>query len=274
MLGHITSVLPTSSGKYLEPFIGGGALFFELSRGKRFNRAILGDTNPDLMNTYRVIRESVDELVDELTFDFGKKYQHSRENYLNVRSWKTEYLTSVELAARFIFLNRTCFNGLYRVNKKGGFNVPFGQYKDPVICDAINLRAVSKSLSKAKLVEKSFEWVLKEAKKGDIVYFDPPYYPISDTSKFVGYTPNGFGLEEHTRLAMVFHQLAAKGITTILSNSCCPTTLALYRDYKIIELKGNRCIGGPASYRKPVREIMVVANVEPEIQIVEDNLSA
>lgn len=260
MISHIAPRIPDKFGRYFEPFLGGGAVFFELSREKRIKRAILGDMNPELMNAYRTVKDNVEDLISELC-EGG--YSYTKENYLSVRKWDTEVLSDVRRAARFVFLNRTCFNGLYRVNRKGGFNVPFGKYENPVVCDAVNLRSVSAALSKTRLVEKSFDYVAREARAGDVVYMDPPYYPLSGTSKFVSYTEGGFGLEEHTRLSIVFRQLADKGVTAILSNSFCPTTVSLYRDFEILELTGSRNVGGPADYRQPVREIMVVANGRP-----------
>ena len=257
MARHILERMPAQINKYFEPFAGGASLFFELSRQKRFRRAALGDMNPELMNAFRIIKDDVDGLIQELA---SPGYEYDKKRYLAIRSLNVSNQTDVERAARFIYLNKTCFNGLYRVNQSGEFNVPFGLFKDPVICDAENLRAVSKALRKAKLVEKHFDWVLKEARPGDVVYFDPPYIPLSETSNFTSYTGAGFGLAEHTHLSIIFSELAGKGVTTILSNSSTTTAKQLYRDHEIIRLTGSRCIGGPADYRKPVEEIMVVAN--------------
>ena len=255
MTSHIIQHMPSGTFRYFEPFAGGAAVFFELFRQKRVTRAVLGDNNPDLMNAYRVIKSSVDELIQELQSGY---YVYDKTSYLKIRSQApTE---AVVKAARFIYLNRTCYNGLYRVNKDGGFNVPFGTYDNPKICDATNLRAVSLSLRKVKLVEKSFSESVREAKKGDVVYLDPPYFPISATSNFTAYTKSGFGLKEHTELAMVFANLADRGVCTIMSNSAAPTVRRLFRDYNIIELRGARSVGGSSGCRKSVTEVMISAN--------------
>lgn len=258
MLPHIAPLVPAGVNRYFEPFVGGGALFFDLAGHGGFRRAVLGDMNHDLMNAYAVVRGSVEPLIQELKSD---RYSYAKERYLEIRAEDPDKLDDVKRAARFLYLNRTCFNGLYRVNRSGTFNVPFGRYKDPVICDSEALRSASSALKKARLVERDFGYVAREAKPGDFVYFDPPYYPLSETSKFTSYTSGGFGLEEHTRLALIFAELAAKGVAVILSNSYCPTTVALYRDFETVKLQGSRNVGGPAEYRKPVHEMMVVANV-------------
>lgn len=258
MLSHILERLPQKWNRFYEPFIGGGSVYFELARQKRFKKAVIGDANPHLMNAYNVIKDDVEGLITELCLPY---YKYEKSVYLLIRSVDPKNLTPVQAAARFIYLNRTCFNGLYRVNSEGRFNVPFGSYKNPVICDAENLRAVSESLRTVRLEHGDFEWILKEPKRGDVVYFDPPYVPTSATSKFTSYTEGGFSSTDHARLASVFTTLADRGVTTILSNSGAPMARKLYRDFEIVNLVGARNVGGPAEYRKPVQEIMVVANV-------------
>lgn len=258
MTRHILPHIPMKINRYFEPFLGGGALFFELSRQRRFRRASLGDMNLELMNAYNMVRDNVDELIDELSN--CSVYTYDKKSYLGMRSIDHSTLSALKRAARFIYLNKTCFNGLFRVNSKGQFNVPFGDYKDPVICDQENLKAVSKALKNVRLIEKSFEWVEKEAKPGDVVYLDPPYLPISSTSNFTKYTESGFGVEQHARLSITFSRLADRGVCTILSNSSSKEVRRLYRDFDIIELTGSRNIGGPAEYRRPVSELMIVAN--------------
>jgi DNA adenine methylase len=265
MARHILERLPLHFNRYFEPFLGGGAVFFELSRQKRFKRASLGDMNPELMNAFRTVQDDVSGLIRELHMDC--KYIYNKKTYLKIRAQDTKDWTPVARAARFIYLNKTCFNGLYRVNGSGKFNVPFGTYKDPVICDEPNLRAVSKALKNVKLIEKRFEWVLQLAKPGDAVYFDPPYLPISETSKFTGYTEGGFGLVDHTFLSCVFDELANRGVAVVLSNSTAAREL--YKKHEIVDLVGGRSVGGPAEYRKPVKEIMVVANCRPVISLEE-----
>ena len=256
MLPHILERIPSTFGRYFEPFLGGGAVFFELKKQKRFKKAFLGDANQDLVNTYVTIRDSLDDLIAELS---NERYTYNKKSYLSIRE-NSGSSDSIIRAAEFIYLNKTCFNGLYRVNKEGKFNVPFGSYKDPVILDQDNLRAVSKALRGVRINHDDFDWILKEPKPGDVVYFDPPYLPISKTSKFTSYTEGGFGESDHFRLAYTFGKLADKGVTVILSNSSSEETRKLYSNWEIVELVGARNVGGPAEYRKPVREIMVVAN--------------
>lgn len=258
VMGHIVSRLPEKIDRYFEPFLGGGALFLELSRQKRFGRAVVGDENPELMNAYKVIRTSVRDLVAELR---NGGYEYDKTRYLEVRALDALSLDPVPRAARFIYLNKTCFNGLYRVNGEGRFNVPFGKYKAPVICDEENLLAVSKAMKKARIVEDDFEHQVQGAKAGDFVYFDPPYLPISDTSSFTSYTKGGFSLGDHVRLSLLFRELAQKGVSVILSNSEHPTVRRLYGDFEMVTITGPRTVGGPAEFRKSVSEVLVMANV-------------
>jgi DNA adenine methylase len=257
MIGHIIPRMPPKIETYYEPFLGGGAVFFELARQKRFARAVIGDCNEELINTYRVIKNNVDELIKELqTGDF----KYAKANYLRVRAIAPKDLSNLERAARFIFLNRTCFNGLYRVNSKtGAFNVPFGKYKNPVICDEPNLRAISDALKNVEVMRTDFLSIVDGAKEGDAVYFDPPYVPTSKTSKFTSYTMRGFDEADHRRLAECFDKLSGQGVCCVLSNSFAPLVIELYDKYGMTKLMGARSIGGPASYRKPAEEIVVSA---------------
>jgi DNA adenine methylase len=255
MIGHIIPRMPPKIKTYFEPFIGGGAVFFELARQKRFERAVIGDCNAELINAYKVVKESVDALVKELK---EGDYEYAKPRYLRIRALKPADLSNIERAARLIYLNRTCFNGLYRVNTKTGqFNVPFGRYKNPVICDEANLRAVSEALQNVEIQRTDFLSLVGDAKEGDVVYLDPPYIPTSKTSKFTSYNMLGFTEADHRRLAECFSNLAKAGICVILSNSYAPLALELYGQYEILELMGGRSVGGPASYRKPAKEIIV-----------------
>jgi len=256
MLGRIVSRLPDKIGTYYEPFLGGGAVFFELAREKRFKRAVIGDLNAELVNCYKAVKDDVGGLIEELR---SGRYSYSRENYLAVRAWDTAPLSPTERAARLIFLNRTCFNGLYRVNQSGGFNVPFGSYKNPTVCDEPALRAAAGALKNVRIVCADFEKVLKGAKPGDASYLDPPYVPISETSSFTGYNEGGFGSEDHKRLARKFRELSSAGVRTVLSNSSAPLALSLYDGFEMTDFMGTRSVGGPAEYRKSVKEILVKA---------------
>ncbi len=230
LIEKLRSFYPRDFGTYFEPFLGGGAVFFDLAgRHNSFN-SVLSDTNGELITTYEVIRDSVEGLIETLK-EYKKKYEEKRGKYFyEVRS--SEPCSKVEKAARLIFLNKTCFNGLYRVNSKGKFNVPFGSHKNPKIFDDENLLAVCKALrrSKAKLFHTSFDCATKDAEKGDFVYFDPPYHPLSKTASFTSYTEDGFTIKQQKLLAILFKKLHRKGCFILLSNSNTNEVLSLYRD--------------------------------------------
>jgi DNA adenine methylase len=262
MIGHILPRMPPKIETYYEPFLGGGAVFFELARQKRFQHAVIGDCNEELINGYRVIKHNIDALVHELRTG---NYKYEEENYYRIRAQGPKDLSNVERAARFVYLMRTCFNGLYRVNSRtGAFNTPFGEYKNPTICDEPNLRAISETLQNVDVVCDDFEKIVAGAKPGDAVYFDPPYVPISATAKFTAYNMRGFTEADHRRLGALFDRIASGGICCVLSNSYAPLALELYEKYGITELMGSRSVGGPASYRKPKKEIVVSAGWKPE----------
>ena len=207
------------TNSYYEPFVGGGAVFFDLLP----KNAELSDLNNELVTTYNVIKNNVDELIQSL-----QKHIYDKEYYLKVRAKKIEDLSDVGIASRFIFLNRTGFNGLYRVNKSGQFNVPFGRYNNPVICDEDNLRRVSDALQDVTITHQDYKHVLKTAKSGDFIYLDPPYYPINATSSFTSYTAEDFLEKEQTELRDTFVKLHEKGCFVMLSNSDTPFINELY----------------------------------------------
>ena len=258
MIKHIAPLLPAKIETYYEPFIGGAAVFFELAKQKRFERAVIGDCNAELVNVYVVVKSDVDALIKELQTG---NYIYKKTNYYRVRALETGKLSKVERAARIIYLNHTCFNGLYRVNLSGQFNVPFGKYKNPAICDEPNLRATAKILEHVHILNSDFTHTVSGATKGDVVYMDPPYIPVSDTSKFTAYNKTGFTEEDHRRLATCFKQLVGSGVCCILSNSHAPLAIELYGQYDMLKLMGSRVVGGPASYRKPAKEIIVTSNL-------------
>jgi len=256
LLGEIKKRLPKKIGTYTyyEPFLGGGAVLFDLQPKK----AIVNDSNPDLINIYLVIRDHVEELIADLA-----KHKNKEDYYYRVREMdrtgELEQLTDVQKASRIIFLNKTCYNGLYRVNAQGQFNVPFGKYKNPNIVNDEVLRAVSKYLNEndVKFLNEDFETALKGIKKDSFVYFDPPYYPISDSSSFTGYTLDGFGEEDQIRLKEVCDKLNMKGIKFLLSNSSAPFIIDLYKDYTVEYVKANRSINSVGENRGEVQEILV-----------------
>jgi DNA adenine methylase len=255
MIPFILSSFPDKMNTYFEPFLGGGSVFFEMLRQKRFKKAVIGDSNVDLMAAFSVVQSDVDSLVKELK---DRRYKYDRRVYLRIRAEDPAGFDQLRRAARFLYLNRTCFNGLYRVNRDGEFNTPFGKYDNPLICDEENLRAVSAALKHVKLVCADFSTIVEKAKKGDGVYFDPPYLPISKTASFTAYSAGGFGLGDHYKLAGYFRELVGMGVNVVLSNSLSEKTRGMYSDFDVKELTGARSIGGPAEYRVPVKEMMVV----------------
>lgn len=256
VIKHIMNRLPASIETFYEPMVGGGFVLFYLANLRRFKKAIISDVNPELINAYRVIKKDVESLIQELS---KSRYAYNKQTFLEHRAADTDSLDAKERAARFIYLNKTCFNGLYRVNKDGKFNTPFGTYTNPQICDTENLRAVSKCLKNVKILQKDFEEVCTTVTDGDAVYFDPPYIPLSKTSNFTSYTSGGFGLKEHIRLQNCFSYLADRNARIILSNSCAPEALELYQAYDMDIITGPRNVGGPAEYRKSVSEMLVFA---------------
>jgi DNA adenine methylase len=242
------------TGRYHEPFLGGGALFFDLHRRESLGRKqpFLSDTNGRLIECYHAIRDDVDTLITLLE---AHKERHGKDYYYSVRAAVPSSLT--ERAARIIYMNRTCFNGLFRENSKGEFNVPIGDYKNPKICDAENLRAVSKALVRTKVEQASFTAVLKHAKPGDFVYFDPPYHPISKSASFTAYHAEDFGEKEQTQLAEVFRALDQKEVHVMLSNSMTPLIKKLYADFTIGKVFATRNVNRDATKRGKIAEALV-----------------
>lgn len=262
LVRELLSILPSSFGDFYEPFLGGGALFFALSARETGFNAHLSDLNSELIGTYKVIKENPEDLIAILS-RIQNEYERSTsksEYYYRKRS--TTPSGNVETAAQLIFLNKTCFNGLYRVNSRGEFNVPFGRYKRPRILDAKNIRAVSKALrhTNAELTISGFKESTTKCCKNDLVYFDPPYQPKSRTSSFTDYTPNGFAPADQEILAKVFDELVARGCTVLLSNSDTSLTRTLYREYDIRIVSVNRPINSNGSGRTGHKEMIVIGN--------------
>ncbi len=243
------------TGTYFEPFVGGGAMFFDLLPQK----AVLSDLNSELITTYNVIKNDVEKLIGKLK---EHKKKNTKEHFLEVRAWDLKKLSDVNIAARFIFLNRTCFNGMYRVNKSGGFNVPYGANKNPLICDEDNLMKVHKKLQNIEILNEDYKKVLGKAKKGDFVYFDPPYYPVNVTSSFTSYTKEGFFEKEQIELKDAFMKLHKKGCFVKLSNSNTPFINELYsgldKNVKINQVFAGRAINSKGNKRGKVKEVVVV----------------
>ena len=249
LLPRLLPHVPQRFGRYFEPFMGGGALFFSLAPGL----ASLNDGNVRLVRTYQAIRDRVEDVVALL-----RTYPHDRDFFISLRTNDIDASTDVEVAAWLIYLNRTAFNGLYRVNSRGGFNVPFGRYKNPTICDADNLRACAATLKSASIMHGDFEAAVADARAGDFVYFDPPYVPLTATSDFTSYTAEGFTDADQVRLRNVALRLKAGGITVLLSNSGAPRVRELYANgFEIEEVTANRCINSAADRRGAVVELLI-----------------
>ncbi|MGQ9556180.1 MAG: DNA adenine methylase [Anaerolineae bacterium] len=252
LLGELIARVPAEFRTYHEPFVGGGALFFELLRRGRIVDAYLSDINMDLIDVYTALRDQVEQVISAL-----KSHRYDRYYFYKVRAMIPESLPLPERAARTIYLNRTCFNGLYRENRAGQFNVPFGRYTNPTICDEANLRAVSHALQGVNISCHGFETVLDTAKPGDFVYFDPPYHPVSTTSSFTAYDRSGFGLEEQYRLRDVYEELTSRGVKAMLSNSDTSLVRQLYREHRIARVLAKRAINSKASARGRIGELII-----------------
>lgn len=262
LLPDLLRHVPSHLSSYYEPFLGGGALFFAIcARGTSFN-AQLSDINNELIDTYRVIKDKPDELI-QLLSEFQHECYGSKDPasyFYEKRAWRPS--SSIESAARLIFLNKTCYNGLYRVNSRGEFNVPFGRYKKPRILNAENIRAVSRALrdTNADLRSADYRTSLSTCGKGDFVYLDPPYQPQSKTSSFTDYTPGGFSERDQNELAEEFEKLVDRGSTVLLSNSETPLTTRLYREFEVRSVIVNRPINSVGSGRTGYKELIVLGN--------------
>jgi DNA adenine methylase len=257
LVPQILGRLPQSIDTYYEPFVGGAAVFFALASHQRFKRAVLSDANPELVDVYLGVQKKVSAVIKRLA-EYEKR--HCREHYYETRERSPSQLDLVERAARLIYLNKTGYNGLYRVNQSGQFNVPMGRYTNPTICDEDRLRAAARVLKKDVAIETGdFERVLAEARPGDAVYFDPPYVPLSKTSSFTAYHSEAFGDDDHARLAKAFRVLTVKGIRAVLSNSNTPLTRRLFpsTDYSVEHPLVARAINSKSSLRGEVKELLV-----------------
>lgn len=233
---------------YIEPFVGGGAVYFHLLPPA----AIIIDNNPELINFYLVVRDNLEPLLVDL-----EKHQNNKEYYYRVRALNPNKMDAVSRASRFLYLNKTGYNGLWRVNKKGRHNVPFGQYKNPKIADKENLQQVSRVLQRAEIILGDFSKAVDFALPGAFIYLDPPYHPLSETANFTSYTSNSFGVNDQQRLAEVFKQLDEKGCQVMLSNSDTPFIRELYKGYDIKVVYARRAINCCAEKRGPISELVI-----------------
>ena len=256
ILHELTIRMPNKYNHYFEPFIGGGALFFDIQPEK----ATINDYNTDLMLCYTELRDNLQEVIAEL-----KKHEenNSKEYYLNIRSadrdGRLEVFTKAQRAARLLYMLRVNFNGLYRVNSKNQFNVPYGRYKNPKILDERLLQDVSFYLNEAdiNICQGDFQSSVSKAISGDFVYFDPPYIPLNETSSFTSYTHEGFSYEEQVRLRDTFKELTERGVYAMLSNSSNPLVEELYKDFNIYFVEAQRTNGAKSSSRGKISEIIV-----------------
>ncbi len=256
LLKQFEKLFPANFRNYYEPFVGSGAVFFYVKSKLRPNKVILSDANEELINCFVVVRDKPSELV-ELLFNYRNK--HSKEQYYKVRSLEPDKLDTVNRAARLIYLNKTCFNGLYRVNSKGQFNVPFGEYVNPSILNTNALLQASKLLQGVTLRVMSFEKVIDFAGKDDFVYFDPPYIPLSKTSNFTQYSRSHFSMREQRILSEVFKILDSRGCLVMLSNSDHSLTRELYHNYEknIVIVRAKRKINSIGSKRGAITEVVL-----------------
>ncbi|MGB9880879.1 MAG: DNA adenine methylase [Anaerolineae bacterium] len=249
LLPQFAPLFPTGPvTKYAEPFVGGGAVFFYLEP----ESAVLIDNNPELMNFYEVVRTDVEGLIEH-----AKGHLNDRDYYYSIRELDPERLSPVERASRFLYLNKTAYNGLWRVNSKGKHNVPFGRYRNPKIVDEWNLRLVSAALRNVLLIRGDFERIVEFAERGMFVYFDPPYQPVSDTANFTGYTAEAFGSADQERLARVFRTLDEMGCLLMASNSDTEFIRRLYEGYDIRIVVARRAINCRGEKRGPIRELVI-----------------
>ena len=264
MLGELMPRVPKTYGRYIEPFFGGGALFFSLKP----ENAIIADSNPELINMYLQVAHHVDDVIECL-----QKYENTSEMFYEVRSLDWQTLPKAEAAARTIYLNKTCFNGLYRVNRSGQFNTPFGKYKNPKICDVDALRLASEALRKAEILCGDYILVLEHyAQSGDFVFLDPPYLPISENSDFKRYTKEQFYEDDHVELAKMIDTLHERGCYVILTNSNHPLVHQLYEQYKIEVIQTKRHISCHGDTRKG-EDVIITIPPEKKKKVKSEPLS-
>jgi DNA adenine methylase len=259
LLPILLQVLPRVAETYYEPFLGGGAVYYALADRDRFHQATLNDFNVDLVDTYKAVRDMPEEVINLL-----RDMPFERDFYEAARLHKPEGLA--ERAARIIYLNKTCFNGLYRVNQRGEFNAPFGDFqRPPRILDAPNLRDCSNVLRyQAAIYSGDFVDAVAGAREGDVVYFDPPYVPLNSTASFTSYTRDGFTLDDQRRVAICFRDLSRKGVMAIMSNSDVPIIRELYKEFDIHAVPVRRPINSVGSARGFVQEVLAFNFDDPD----------
>lgn len=262
VVNQLSKYIPERFNNYHEPFLGGGALFFYLYSMIKSNKkeAFLSDSVDELVNLYKIIRDDVDNLIS-----ISGKHVYDEQYYYEVRAQDTSKLNNLQRASRFLYLNKTCFNGLYRVNRKGQFNVSFGSYDNPVIIDENALLNASIAFKLAELSIGDFSMVLDKAQKHDFVYLDPPYVPLSATSNFTGYTPGSFSAADHNRLREAFEELSLRGCYVMLSNSNTDYVRDLYYNCNIKTINVMRAINSDVTKRGAIKELLILSYQDSEI---------
>jgi DNA adenine methylase len=254
LLHEILPLMPDSINTYYEPFVGGGAVFFALAEERRFRSAVISDTNTELIYAYLAVQMFPYELVSALHAIESQPDWNTKERYNSIRS--AEFTSIVDRAARFIYLNKLAFNGLWRVNRKGEFNVPFGNYKNPKLCDAGRIWDCSALLKDVLILNYDFRELPCKPQAGDCCYFDPPYVPVSKTSSFTKYSSD-FGLEEQTDLVKVFKGLTSRQVACVLSNSDTPLVREWYSGFNQVQVQARRNINSDGSKRGVVSELLI-----------------
>lgn len=267
LLPQFEALFPKQYNSYFEPFIGGGAVFFSINPKK----AHINDINKTLAQTYIHIKDNTEKLIKslkKLENNFLAKDEAARkEFYYSIREkYNSLSHEDFEKSLYFLFFNKTAFNGVYRENSKGGFNVPIGSYKNPKIVDEENLKVVSKILSNTKITSGSFVDAVKNAKAGDFVYFDPPYHPLSETSSFTSYSKDSFTKEDQIKLRDLFIELDKKGVYVMLSNSSAPFIQEIYSGYRQVPVYANRMINSKSDKRGKISEV-VILNYQPRLSL-------
>lgn len=254
LLEQFEPLFPKKFNRYFEPFVGSGAVLFRINQKYPRTHAFIADINSELVDCYEVIRDAPSKIISAL-----KRHQknHSEKHYYKIRDVDSSKLSKEERAARFIYLNRTCYNGLHRVNSKGKFNVPIGSYTNPDVVQEERLLEVSKLLKNTKVQVASFDHVLKFTKPGDFIYFDPPYQPLENKTSFTKYAQHDFSEPEQRKLAEVFRQLDEKGCLVMLSNSDTKFVRTLYKGFKIRTVYAKRMINSKANGRGAIKEVVV-----------------
>ena len=256
LISELAERIPASYRRYFEPFVGGGALFFRTAPAA----SVINDCNPDLINTYRCVAWNVESVIRRLA---ELRRRHSEEHYYAQRERfndRDKSMTDVARAAAFLYLNKTCYNGLWRVNSKGAFNVPIGRYKDPQIFDRAHLRAASRLLQRAEIMVGQYGACVESARAGDFVYFDPPYAPVSATANFTAYTAGDFGADDQQALADLARYLQRQGVHVLISNSDAPLIRELYTGldgFVVEEVECSRAINSKAKKRGAVTELLI-----------------